>query len=452
MTDHQGKPVVRCFVKGAPDVLIARTGSYWMPGGEVLKLSEENRPLALKENDRMAAAGERVMVVARKDFDPQTFDPKAKLLDTVKDLTILAMIGIVDPPRAEARDAIAKCHSAGIQVRMITGDHAVTAAAIGHQLGIEGEALTGAQFAAKSDEELTKELDNIGVIARVAPEDKIRLVDLLQRKSNIVAMTGDGVNDAPALKKADIGVAMGITGTEVSKGAAVMILTDDNFATIVKAVEYGRAIYDNLAKYIRYQMGMLSAFIISYLGATIFGILGGVPFSTLTVLWINFLVQVPIAMALGFDKPSPGLMDRKPRPLSQPVLSRSQWIRLVFTGLLIAIGTLALEAYYEATQGAQVAATMGFVVFSLFNIVLGLSARSETNTVFDRDNLSDRRQLQLYGLSLLFILLPVEFGIGARILETTPISGEQWLVCIVIAFVMLLLDEVIKFFMRRRQG
>ncbi|MGW8249555.1 MAG: cation-translocating P-type ATPase, partial [Anaerolineales bacterium] len=226
MNDHQGKPVVRCFVKGAPDVLIARAGSYWMPGGEVLQLTDENRPLALKENDRMAASGERVMVVARKDFDPQTFDPKGNLIDLVNELTLLAMVGIVDPPRAEARDAIAKCHSAGIQVRMITGDHAVTAAAIGHQLGIEGTALTGAQFAAKSDEELTNELDDIGVIARVAPEDKIRLVRLLQEKQNIVAMTGDGVNDAPALKKADIGVAMGITGTEVSKGAAVMILTD----------------------------------------------------------------------------------------------------------------------------------------------------------------------------------------------------------------------------------
>ena len=232
----------------------------------------------------MAKAGERVMVVARRDFDPATFDPKAKLIDLMQDLTLLAMVGIVDPPRAEAKDAIAKCHSAGIQVRMITGDHAVTAAAIGHELGIEGTALTGAQFTAMSDEQLMQDLPEIGVVARVAPEDKIRLVDLLQRQQNIVAMTGDGVNDAPALKKADIGVAMGITGTEVSKGAAVMILTDDNFATIVKAVEYGRAIYDNLSNYIRFQMTALVAFIASYLGAAFFVIAGGVPFTPAVVL------------------------------------------------------------------------------------------------------------------------------------------------------------------------
>ena len=450
MTDANGKPVVRAFVKGAPDVLIARGGYYWLPGGDPAPITDENRQLALTENDRMAAAGERVMVVARRDFDPTTFDPKAKLIDLMRDLTLLAMVGIVDPPRPEARDAIAKCHSAGIQVRMITGDHAVTAAAIGKELGITGKALTGAQFKAMSDEQLMKDLPDIGVIARVAPEDKIRLVDLLQRQQNIVAMTGDGVNDAPALKKADIGVAMGITGTEVSKDAAVMILTDDNFATIVKAVEFGRAIYDNLAKYIRFQMGMLSAFIISYLGASIFGILGGVPFSPLVVLFVNFLIQVPIAIALGFDKPLPGLMDRKPRPLSQPVLSRSQWIRLIFTGMLIAVGTLVLENRYEAIDPA-LAATMGFVVFSLFNIAFGLSARSETGTVFTRETVSDRRQLQLYGIALLLILLGTELGILQRILGTVSLSLEQWLLCIGLALALLLIDEVIKFLMRRRR-
>jgi len=451
MTNAQGKPVVRCFVKGAPDVLIARAGSYWMPGGEVEPLAEENRPLALRENDRMAAEGERVMVVARRDFDPATFDPKANLIEQVKDLTLLAMVGIVDPPRPEAKAAIAQCHSAGIQVRMITGDHAVTAAAIGRELGITGKALTGAQFKAMSDEQLMRELPDIGVIARVAPEDKIRLVDLLQRQQNIVAMTGDGVNDAPALKKADIGVAMGITGTEVSKDAAVMILTDDNFATIVKAVEFGRAIYDNLSKYIRFQMGMLAAFILSYLGAAIFGILGGVPFSPLVVLFVNFLIQVPIAIALGFDKPLPGLMDRKPRPLSQPVLSRSQWARLIFTGLLIAVGTLALEWRYEAIEPA-LAATMGFAVFSLFNVAFGLSARSETGTIFVRDTVNDRRQLQLYGLALVLTLLGTELGIFQRILGTVSLSLDQWLLCVGIALVLLLVDEVIKFFLRRRRG
>jgi Ca2+-transporting ATPase len=243
---------------------------------------------------------------------------------------------------------------------------------------------------------------------------------------------------------------MGITGTEVSKEAAVMILTDDNFATIVKAVEYGRAIYDNLSKYIRFQMGMLSAFIISYLGAAIFGILGGVPFSALVVLFVNFLIQVPIAIALGFDKPSPGLMDRKPRPLTQPVLSRSQWLRLIFTGLLIALGTLAIEATFQQVS-MPVAATMGFVVFSLFNIAAGLSARSETATVFDRDNLSDRRQLGLYGLALLLTILGTELGFLQRILGTVELSGNQWLLCIVAAVAFLVIDEVIKFFMRRRR-
>ena len=223
---------------------------------------------------------------------------------------------------------------------MITGDHAVTAQAIATQLGIEGRALTGAEFAAMSDDEAIRQIDDIGVIARVAPEHKVHLVDILRAKGDIVAMTGDGVNDAPALKKADIGVAMGITGTEVSKEAAVMILTDDNFATIVKAVELGRSLYDNLMRYIRFQMACLFGFIATFLGASIFNILSGIPFLPLQTLWINFTVDVFQAIGLGWSKPREGLMEQPPRPKDTQILPRPLLIWLIFSGLVMAVGTL----------------------------------------------------------------------------------------------------------------
>ena len=331
---------------------------------------------------------------------------------------------------------------------MITGDHAVTAAAIGKELGITGTALTGAEFAAMSDDELKSKLPEIGVVARVAPQDKIRLVTMLQQLDNIVAMTGDGVNDAPALKKADIGVAMGITGTEVSKGAAVMILTDDNFATIVKAVEFGRAIYNNLFNFVRFQMESLVAFIISYLLAAFLFVLGGTPFTAFVVLWINFLVQIPVAVALGFDDPAPDLMEHKPRPLKQPILTGAQWVRIAFMGILMSIGTIALEKYYEPS-GASVAATMGFVFFSLSIIVLALGSRSETGSAFNREVLNNRHQLMLYGISFLMIILPLNLDFLQRFLGLTAISIDQWLLCIGLVIVLLLVDEVVKFFMRR---
>lgn len=451
MLNEQGEEVVRCFVKGAPDVLISRGGFFYVPGRELLPVTEENRNLALQENARMAQAGERVMVVAQRDFAPSTFDPGGKLIDLVEELTLLAMVGIVDPPRPEAKDAIAKCHRAGIQVRMITGDHAVTAAAIGEQLGITGHALTGAEFAAANDEELMKRLPEIGVVARVAPEDKIRMVELLQRQQNIVAMTGDGVNDAPALKKADIGVAMGITGTEVSKDAAVMILTDDNFSTIVKAVEIGRAVYDNLSKYIRFQMITLVGFIASYLGAAAFFIADGVPFTPLVVLAINFLIHTPISIALGLAPPAEGMMERKPRPLAQPVLSRSQWIRIVLTGILMALGTLYLEWQVEP-QGLRVAYSMGWLSFSLFSIVLGLSALHEHTSIFRREVGGDRRQWQLFGFALLSTFLLTEFSAFQRIFGLVSLNGAQWLIAIVFTLGLLLIDEVVKSLLRRGQS
>ena len=233
------------------------------------------------------------------------------------------MVGIVDPPRTEAKAAIAECKNAGIRVRMITGDHAVTAAAIGAELGIEGRAITGAQFAAMSDEELTRQIPEIGVIARVAPEDKVRLVSILQQAQEVVAMTGDGVNDAPALKKADIGVAMGITGTEVSKGAAVMILTDDNFATIVKAVEFGRSLYDNLMKYLRFQMASLVAFIAVFLGATILNIANGTPLDPLQILWLELRDRHSARHRVGVRHPDPRSDGAQTPPPLRPRLHAS---------------------------------------------------------------------------------------------------------------------------------
>ena len=258
------------------------------------------------------------------------------------------MVGIVDPPRPEAKAAIAEAREAGIRVRMITGDHAVTAAAIAKELGIPGRAITGQEFAAMSDEQLLKEIDDIGVVARVAPEHKVRLVKILQGRGEIVAMTGDGVNDAPALKTSNIGVAMGITGTEASKEAAAMILTDDNFATIVKAVELGRTIYDNLLKYIRFQLAQLVGFIVTFLGSALLNIAGGIPFLPGQILWINFLVDAPPGAALGMDKASAGLMERKPRPAHDSIIDRKLAVWLGLGGITMAVVTLGIMAYAES--------------------------------------------------------------------------------------------------------
>jgi len=313
MNDETGTEVVRCFVKGAPDQMLARAAMSLDTELRPAPFDDDFKTRYLAENQRLGEQGLRVMATARKDFDAATFDPNADLLPLVDDITLLALVGIMDPPRPQAKAAISKAKSAGMQVRMITGDHAMTAKAIARKLGIEGRAISGAEFGAMSDDELLREIDGVGVIARVTPEHKVRLVDMLRRKGHVVAMTGDGVNDAPALKRADIGIAMGITGTEVSKEAAVMILTDDDFATIVRAVELGRGLYDNLRNYVRFQMGALIGFIFPFLGASILNIAGGVPLIPLQTLWVNFTTQVSQAVGLGFGKPADDIMQRKPR-------------------------------------------------------------------------------------------------------------------------------------------
>jgi Ca2+-transporting ATPase len=228
-----------------------------------------------------------------------------------------------------------------------------------------------------------------------------------------------------------------------------MILTDDNFATIVNAVEYGRSIYTNLVKYIRFQMSTLVAFIATFLGATFFSIMGGTPFGAITVLWINFLIQAPLAIALGFDEPSYRLMKLKPRPSSQPVLSRNQWLRIVFLGVVIASATLFVEAYYSGV-GSNQAITMGFVVFGLLNFVLGITSRSEKETMFSKELLPGWRQLGLYGMSLLFIFLGTFL---LRVVDnTTPLTSTQWLICFGFTGGLIFIEEVSKFFMRRHNS
>ncbi len=443
MEDASGKDVIRAFVKGAPDQLLARARDAHGPDGKPVAL-DQIRDAFQAENERLGEQGLRVMATAQKDFDPATFDPDADLLPLVSDLTLLALVGIVDPPRPEARDAIAAAKSAGIRVRMITGDHAVTAQAIATQLGIEGRALTGAEFAAMSDDEAIRQIDDIGVIARVAPEHKVHLVDILRAKGDIVAMTGDGVNDAPALKKADIGVAMGITGTEVSKEAAVMILTDDNFATIVKAVELGRSLYDNLMRYIRFQMACLFGFIATFLGASIFNILSGIPFLPLQTLWINFTVDVFQAIGLGWSKPREGLMEQPPRPKETQILPRPLLIWLIFSGLVMAVGTLGLITWANSTYDTAVAHTMGLVTFSLFNLWFSLETANPRRTMFSSELLENPMLLKTTALSVLSIVLAAQFGPLQRLLDTVDLNAEQWALCILVSLSIVVIAEVRK--------
>jgi len=437
---------VRCYVKGAPDVLLARSSRFLTADGGTAPLDDEARERVARENDALAGEGMRVLAVARRDVSHA--DLTGDLLGLVRDLELVALVGIVDPPRREARDAIAECKDAGIRVRMITGDHVTTAAAIAGQLGIDGRALTGAEFAAMSDAELDAAVDGIGVVARVAPEDKVRLVDVLKRRGEVVAMTGDGVNDAPALARADIGVAMGITGTEVTKDAAEMILTDDNFATIVKAVEGGRGLYDNLMKYIRFQMVVLVGFILTFVGAGIFTIAAGTPLTPLQILWINFAIDVLLAIGLGFDAATPGLMRRRPRPPSEPVIGRALGVRLAVGGVLIAVGTLVAVAWGEANADLAVATTMGLTAMSLLHVVAALEWRDPRASIFSHGTLANGRfvVLLLASLGLTFLVTTLD-GLE-RIFGTVSLDGGQWGVCALVALGFLVLVEIGKLVLR----
>jgi P-type Ca2+ transporter type 2C len=300
-----------------------------------------------------------------------------------------------------------------------------------------------------SDDEAAERIADVGVIARVTPEHKVRLVDLLHRKGQIVAMTGDGVNDAPALKKADIGIAMGETGTEVAKQAAVMILTDDNFATITKAVQLGRGLYDNLARYIRFEMGCMFGFIITFLAASIFDIAHGEPLLPLQVLWVAFTTVTIQSIGLGYSHPPEGLMERPPRPPSQPILSRGILSWLVSVGLVMAVGTLSLVSWAQQAHTLTVARTMGLVVFSLLNLFFSIEAKDERASAFSLSTFADRTFILTTGVSFFLIVMATILGLCQAILKTTSLDEDQWLLCAAVALSIIVVSEIRKAVLRR---
>ncbi|GIG35567.1 cation-translocating P-type ATPase [Cellulomonas pakistanensis] len=436
-----GTAAVRCYVKGAPDVLLARSTHYRDADGTTRPIGDLRDRVAA-ENDALAAEGMRVLALAQRDVGQA--DLAGELLDLVDGLELLALVGIVDPPRTEARDAIAACKDAGIRVRMITGDHVTTAAAIAGQLGIEGRALTGAEFAALPDERLEAEVDEIGVVARVAPQDKVRLVDVLKRRGQVVAMTGDGVNDAPALTRADIGVAMGITGTEVTKDAAEMILTDDNFATIVTAVQRGRGLYDNLMRYIRFQMVVLIGFILTFVGAGVFAVAEGVPLSPLQILWVNFAIDVVLAIGLGFDAAASDLMRRTPRAADAPVLGRGLGARLAVDGVLVATAALLVVAWAEDRYGLLVATTMGLTATSLLHVVVAAQWRDRYRSVLDAETVANGRFVTLVLVVLGLTVLVTSIDLLQRLFGTTDLTPDQWGACLLAVLGYLVVAEVLR--------
>ena len=448
MADASGRPVIRCFVKGAPDQLLARAATVLDAVTGPAPADGRSRQRYLAESQRMGEQGLRVIAVARKDLDPAAFDPGADLLALVTGLELLALVGMADPPRPTARASIATAAKAGIRVRMITGDYPVTAAAVARQLGIDGTVITGAQFAAMSDEQALNTIGDIGVLARVSPQHKVRLVDILRKQGQIVAMTGDGVNDAPAVKKADIGIAMG-TGTEVTREAAVMILTDDNFSTIVKAVELGRGLYDNLARYIRYQVSGLFGYIITFLVASILNTAGGEPLLPLQTLWVSFTTLSIQAVGLGYSRPAAGLMDRPPLPPGRPVLTRGLIAWLAFTGLLMAAGTLGVISWAEHAHGLAIARTMGMVTFALFSLFFSIECKDERDSAFSLGTFSDKTFAVTTGASFVLLLLSTVLGIFQAVMKTTRLDIPQWLICTAVALSIVAAAEIRKAGRRR---
>jgi len=437
INDFDGDKYV--LVKGAPEIVLER--SMWIERGErVQKLTKQDRELILNDLNVMTGKALRVLALAYKKI-PQE-ESKFDELDREKleeNLVFVGLVGMMDPPRKEAKEAVKTCNKAGIKVIMITGDHEDTAAAIGREIGIltDGKVLTGSELDKLTDAEFERIVEEVQVYARVFPEQKVRIVEALKEKDNITAMTGDGVNDAPALKKAAIGVAMG-SGTDVAKESSDMLLQDDNFATIVKAVKEGRTIFDNIRRFVRFQLSTNIGAILTITSSSIIGL--PVPFNPIQVLWINIIMDGPPAQSLGVEPPAKNIMERA--PTKEEIIPRKNLIKIILAGVVMTIGTLALY-YYEIISGvgALKATSVAFTVFVMYQIFNVFNCRSEKG-------FSNKFLIIAIAMSLLLQLAVIYTPFLQGVFRTTALSGIDWIIIILVSSTILISDWLAERFIK----
>lgn len=429
------------LTKGALDVLLSRS-EYIRTSNGIRKITEEDKTEISKANRQFSENGLRVLAFAYKESDTS---PKMSLEDEFG-YVFVGLISMMDPPREESKAAVADAKRAGIRTVMITGDHKITARAIARQIGIfeDGDmAVTGIELDAMSEEELDAVIEKISVYARVSPENKIRIVNAWQKKGNIVSMTGDGVNDAPALKKADIGVAMGITGTEVSKDAAAMILTDDNFATIIKAVTNGRNVYRNIKNSIKFLLSGNMAGILSVLYTSILGL--PVPFAPVHLLFMNLLTDSLPAIAIGMEPAQKDLLSKKPRDPKESILTKDFITQIFVQGALIAASTMT-AFYIGLNQGdAALASTMAFITLTLARLFHGFNCRSE-HSIFKIGFKSNMSSVWAFAAGVVFLLLVMFIPFLSRLFAVSVLTGPQIGMIFGLAFLPTVIIQVFKLF------
>ena len=421
-TFHEIDGAIVMYTKGAPDEVLRRSVAAY-ENGEIVPMTDAIRETISKQNNEYAEGALRVLAVAYRPMD------EIKGLDSVsqeRDLIFLGLLGMIDPPRDEVRDAIHVCKTAGIGVKMITGDHKTTASAIAADIGIITDgALEGRELNDMNDEQLREAVTHISVFARVSPEHKVRLVDAVRANGNIAAMTGDGVNDAPSLKRADIGVAMGITGTDVSKEAADMILTDDNFASIVKAVEQGRTIYDNIRKVVGYLLSCNIGEILVIFIAMVAN--WGSPLSPIHLLSINLITDAFPAFALGMEEEEDGTMDMPPRDPKESIINKKMSVAVGMQSIFLAIGALASYAFslYVLGHDALEASTMCFTTLVLGELLRAYSARSEHRSIFRMKPFSNAFLNKTVIFSLVFMALVVYVPFLQPVFKTVALAPSM---------------------------